>query len=81
MTELNIEKEKIEIIKWVTELKDDTAIERLKMLRLNPNQEDWWDEISEEEKAAIDKGLADIKAGRVKPHKDIKKFTTHVTSR
>jgi predicted transcriptional regulator len=58
----------------VTTLKDGTSIERLKMLRDNSRQKDWWDEISEEEKAAIDKGLADIKAGRVKPHKDVKKI-------
>ncbi len=74
MRELNIEKEKIEIIKWITNLKDDSAIERLKMLRVKPSKPDWWNEISEEEKAAIDKGLLDIKAGRVKSHKEAKKM-------
>lgn len=71
---LSIEKEKLEIIKWVTNLKDNTAIARLKMLRENPKKPDWWNEITEEEKSAIDKGLADIKAGRVKPHKEAKKL-------
>jgi predicted transcriptional regulator len=71
---MSLEKEKLKIIKWVTTLKDGTSIERLKMLRDNSTQKDWWDEISEEEKAAIDKGLADVKAGRVKPHKDVKKI-------
>jgi hypothetical protein len=74
MDELSIEKEKLEIIKWVTNLKDDTAIERLRMLRVNPKKLDWWNEVTDEEKAAIDKGLADIKAGRVKPHKEAKKL-------
>ena len=74
MSELNVEKEKLEIIKWVTNLKDDTAIERLRMLRVNSKKSDWWNEITEEEKTAIDKGLADIKAGRVKPHKEAKKL-------
>lgn len=68
-----MEKEKLEIIKWVTSLKDDTAIERLRMLRVNPRKLDWWNEITDEEKMAIDKGLADIKSGRVKPHKEAKK--------
>jgi predicted transcriptional regulator len=72
--EINVEKEKLEIIKWVTGLKDDTAIERLRMLREHPTDIDWWEEITEEEKTAIDKGLADIKAGRVKPHKEAKKL-------
>jgi predicted transcriptional regulator len=72
--ELNIEKEKLAIIKWVTGLKDNTAIARLKMLRETPTSKDWWDEIADEEMAAIDKGLEDIKAGRVKPHKEARKL-------
>ena len=74
MNGVNLEKEKLEIIKWVTGLKDNTAIEKLKMLRVNPRKLDWWNEITDEEKTAIDKGLADIKAGRVKPHKEAKKL-------
>ncbi len=74
MSDLNVEKEKLEIIKWVTNLKNNTAIERLRMLRANPRKLDWWNEITDEEKTAIDKGLADIKAGRVKPHKEAKKL-------
>lgn len=74
MSELNIEKEKLEIIKWVTSLKDNTAFERLRMLRKNSNKKDWWHEISEDEKASIEKGLADIRAGRVKPHKEARKL-------
>jgi hypothetical protein len=71
---MNLEKEKIEIIKWVRTIKDDTSLEKLKMLRDNPKRSDWWGEIAAEEKAAIDKGLADIKAGRVKPHKEARKI-------
>jgi len=72
--DLNVEKEKLEIIKWVTGLKDNTAIERLKMLREKPKKTDWWYEITDEERAAIDKGLEDIKSGRVKPHREAKKL-------
>ena len=72
--DINVEKEKLEIIKWVTNLKDETAIEKLSMLRKRGTKSDWWDEITEEEKAAVEKGLEDIKAGRVKPHKDVKKL-------
>lgn len=71
---MNLEKEKLRIIKWVTTLKDDTSIERLKMLKENYNKQDWWGEIADDKKNAIDKGLSDVKAGRVKPHKDAKKL-------
>jgi predicted transcriptional regulator len=70
---MNQEKEKLEIIKWVKTLKDDTSIERLKMLRDSHRKLDWWDEITDDEKNAIGKGLADIKAGRVKPHQHVRK--------
>ena len=70
----NLEKEKIEIIKWVTNLKDSAALEKLRMLRTSPKKKDWWDEISEEEKIAIERGLADVKQGKVKPHKEAKKL-------
>lgn len=70
----NMEKDKLEIIKWVATLNDETSIERLKMLKSNRFTNDWWNQISEEEKNAIDKGLEDIKAGRLKPHKEVKKL-------
>jgi hypothetical protein len=72
--DLNVERKKLEIIKWVTGLKDNTAIERLRMLRDMPKKTDWWDEITDEERAAVDKGLADIKAGRIRPHREAKKL-------
>jgi hypothetical protein len=37
------------------------------------NEVDWWDEISEEEKASIERGLADVKAGRIVPHDEVRK--------
>lgn len=70
----NVEKEKLEIIKWVTGLKDRDAIEKLRMLRDSPKKLDWWNEITDEEKTAIDKGIEDIKAGRIKPNKEAKKL-------
>jgi len=72
--ESNVEKEKLDIIKWVTGLKDRDAIEKLRMLRDSPKKLDWWNEITDEEKSAIDKGIEDIRAGRVKPHKEAKKL-------
>ncbi len=70
----NPEKEKLEIIKRVTNLSDDTALERLRLLRTQSKKIDWWEHISEAEQASIEKGLDDIKAGRVKPHKEAKKL-------
>jgi len=70
---MNIEREKLKLIEWISNLKDDSIIERIKILKENQLVRDWWDEISEEEKTAIEKGLEDIKAGRVIPQKDVRK--------
>lgn len=34
---------------------------------------DWWDELTQEQKAGIESGLKDIKAGRVNSHEDVMK--------
>ncbi|MFD2033915.1 hypothetical protein ACFSKL_03880 [Belliella marina] len=71
---MNIEKDKLEIIKWITTIKDETSIEKLRMLMNSTIDIDWLEQISDEELNSIEKGLEDIKAGRVKPHKDVKKL-------
>lgn len=70
---MNIESEKLKLIDWIANLRDDSVIERIKMLKENQPGVDWWDEITEEEKASIEKGLEDVKAGRLIPHDDVKK--------
>lgn len=36
-------------------------------------QKDWWNEISEEQQHAIDRSLAEMKAGKLIPHDDVMK--------
>jgi len=36
-------------------------------------QKDWWDEIGEAQKMAIDKSLAEMKAGKLTPHDEVMK--------
>lgn len=38
---------------------------------------DWWDEISEAEKAGILRGIADLEAGRTTPHEEVVKKYEH----
>jgi predicted transcriptional regulator len=40
---------------------------------LNSLDEDWWDLIDEEEKKAIDEGLAQLNSGNTIPHKEVVK--------
>ena len=36
-------------------------------------QTDWWDDLSEDAKASIEKGVDDVKKGKVKPHAEVMK--------
>ena len=72
--DIDIEKDKLEIIKWVTTLEDKSAVERLKLYKESEMDAgaDWADDLSKEERIAIEEGLSDIEAGRTKPHSKVK---------
>ncbi|HSW53979.1 MAG TPA: hypothetical protein VLH59_02715 [Ignavibacteriaceae bacterium] len=70
---MNIESEKLKLIEWIKSVQDDSIIAKIKFLKDHQSQKDWWDEISEEEKEAIEEGLKDIAEGNVVPHEQVKK--------
>ena len=56
----------------------DTADEKVvKMVYAIPEevdaQKDWWDDVSDEAKASIERGLKDAHEGRVTSHKEVMK--------
>jgi len=71
---MNIQAEKLKLIEWLAGLTDATLIERIKFLKENPSvQIDWWEDISETEKQAIDAGLADAENGNLTDHQKARK--------
>ena len=64
---------KLELIEWLTHLNDDDTITYLKIVKDSSEQGcDWWQDLSGEQKAGIERGLKDIDAGRVTPHDQVK---------
>jgi hypothetical protein len=64
---------KLELIEWLTKLEDDETIQYLKIVKDSKSTEhDWWEDLSENEKKGIEKGLKDIEAGRVFSHDEVK---------
>ena len=64
---------KLELIAWLTQLDDDETIQYLKIVKdSKAGNHDWWDDLTEEQKQSIERGLGDIEAGRIIPHNDIK---------
>ena len=69
---MNIQAEKLELIQWLISVNDVSIIEKIKSFRLKSSK-DWWDEISEAEKQAIEQGLKDAEEGKLIPHNELKK--------
>jgi hypothetical protein len=62
---------KEEIIQLLGITHDELVLSEVRQLLQQPAT-DWWDELSDEEKAAVDRAEADIVAGRVFAHAEVK---------
>ncbi|MCB0801575.1 MAG: hypothetical protein KDB74_00630 [Flavobacteriales bacterium] len=71
--EINIQNAKMELIQWLTTVEDKSIIQRILELRNNETK-DWWDEISDTEKKAIESGIADADNGKLNSHSEAKKI-------
>lgn len=67
--DINIETKKLALIQWLTSLNDVSMID--KIMELKEEKKDWWNEISDEEKESIEKGLSDAESGKLTPHSEI----------
>ena len=64
---------KLELIEWLANLDDDDTITYLKIVKdSSETGNDWWQDLTDEQKAGIERGLEDIDAGRVTPHDQVK---------
>lgn len=55
---------KLELIEWLTKLQNPALIGSLLSWKKASETEDWYASLSPEQKASIDRGLADAAAGR-----------------
>ena len=64
---MDIQAEKIALAQLLLQTEDFTIIEKVKPI-FKMEKKDWWDELSEEQKAEIEEGLRDADEGRVVPY-------------
>jgi predicted transcriptional regulator len=67
---MDIQAEKLDLIRWLTEVTEPSIIKSFMALK-QKEQGDWWDEISDTEKAEIEEGIAPADAGDLISHKDV----------
>ena len=61
---MDIQLEKIELIKLLAETEDPSIIKSIRKV-FQKEKKDWWDELSTEQKEAIEEGVKDADEGRV----------------
>ena len=71
---MGIEAIKKELIEWLIQLEDHETIEYIKIVKdSRTSNPDWWDNLSEDQKACIERGLKDIREGRTYSYEEVKK--------
>ncbi len=63
---------KLELIEWLARLEDEEVIRYLKIVKDSERDHDWWNDLTDEQKAGIERGLKDIDEGRTIPHEEVK---------
>ncbi|MFA5649712.1 MAG: hypothetical protein WC914_01030 [Proteiniphilum sp.] len=59
---------KMGLIEWLIQLEDDEMINYLKVVKESDNGcDEWWDNLTDEQKTGIERGLKDIDEGRTYP--------------
>ncbi len=63
---------KLELIEWLTKLNDNDTLDFLKIIKESRKvNQDWWFDLTNEQKRGIERGLSDIDSGKVTPHSEI----------
>jgi len=65
-TPRTLESRKLQLIERLAATQDEVIVQQLEVLLLHA--EDWWDQLTEEEKADLQEGLADLESGRTETY-------------
>ncbi len=64
---------KLELIEWLMKLENDETIKYLKIVKDSDSKnQDWWDDLTDEQKQGIERGLKDISEGKTTSHEEVK---------
>lgn len=65
---------KLELIEWLTKLNDQETLNYLKVVKdSRSGDQDWWSDLTEQQRHGIERGLKDIDEGRMVSHSNVKK--------
>ena len=72
---MNTQVEKLRLIEWIVRLNDQSILDKILRIKEKSGQKDtdWYNTISQAETESIDRGLSDLKEGKVKSHSQVHK--------
>lgn len=68
---ISTENRQLSLINWLSKTTDETVLSKIEMIKCGTY--DWWDEISEEDKVAIEEGASEIERGEFDSYTEFKK--------
>ena len=72
---MDIQREKLSLIEWISRLNDSAIIDKLRDLKDDYSKSDnWWESLKKEELDSINRGLKDFEEGRVHSHDSVRKI-------
>jgi len=70
---MNLQSKKLELVQLILNTEKPSILSRVEAILKKEKASDWWDEISPEEKKAIENGLAEADKGDLIPHEEVMK--------
>ncbi len=67
---MDLQAEKLSLLEWIAGLNDPNTLKEFISLKKS-KEVDWWDEISEAERTAINEGLDQLERGESIPHEQV----------
>ena len=70
-TIMNLQEKKLELVQLILNTKKPSVLKKVEAILKKENDLDWWDGISEAERKAIEKGIAEADSGKLIPHEKV----------
>ena len=67
---MDMQTKKLDLIDWLVNLEDERILDKLSSFK-NEETSDWYDDVPEEAKASIQRGLEDVRQGKLIPHEKV----------
>ncbi|MFH0757878.1 MAG: hypothetical protein V2B15_11365 [Bacteroidota bacterium] len=68
---MNLQAKKLELVQMILNTEKPSVLAKVEAVFKKEKGADWWDEISDAERTAIEEGLAEADRGELIPHEEV----------